>query len=225
MKAHRPKLVCAAVTLLVALAATAGAFAGATRTDGSASGRVYALPFSVYCTSTYGRSALVAPRVLGAHAQLTVPAAWRTIRVPPNTTSSGGGCGQPYLLTDRRGDANLCLQETVYATMSPAAGSDTPAAFLARGYRVLARGRLPTIAGMRGVWEELDVGEEEPAYGVDAAYEAADHRAFYELDVVPPFPAQGCPASTGSQARGIARQLASSFRVDVTDKNTAETTR
>jgi hypothetical protein len=133
-------------------------------------------------------------------------------------------CGQPYLLTDRRGDTGLCVQQTVYATMAPG-GAGTPGAFLGHGYTVLVRGRLPAVSGMRGVWEELDVGVTSayPSYQVDAAYEAANHNVFYELIVVPPFPVQGCPASTGPQARGIARQLASSFRVLVTHSATAET--
>jgi hypothetical protein len=61
------------------------------------------------------------------------------------------GCEQPYLLTDRRGDAGLCVQQTVYATIAPNAGSETPGAFLGGGYPVLARGRLPAVSGMRGV--------------------------------------------------------------------------
>jgi hypothetical protein len=60
---------------------------------------------------------------------------------------------------------------------------------------------------------------------VDAAFEAANRKVFYELIVVPPIPVQGCPASTASQALGIARQLASSFRVLVTHPATAETYR
>jgi hypothetical protein len=237
MTAHRPKLASVALTQLVALTTAAAAFAATLPTQhgpapaaarhagGAASGRVYTLPFSARCTERDGSYPRLAPHVLGARARLTVPAAWRTILVPPNTTSSGGSCGQPYLLTRPRRDANLCLQETLYATMAPAARSQTPAAFLGSGHAVLARGRLPAVAGMRGVWEEVDVGETEPAYAVTAAYAAADHRVFYELDVVPPFPAAGCPAVAGQRARGIARQLAISFRVSVSDAATAETYR
>lgn len=64
-----------------------------------------------------------------------------------------------------------------------------------------------------------------PSYQVDAALEAANRRVFYELIIVPPIPVEGCPASIGPQARGIARQLASSFRVLVTHPATAETYR
>jgi hypothetical protein len=54
---------------------------------------------------------------------------------------------------------------------------------------------------------------------------AANRRVFYELDVVPPVSESGCPAANGSLARGIARQPARSFRVEVTDPATAETPR
>jgi hypothetical protein len=179
------------------------------------------MPFSARCSEK--TTPRVAPRILGAHAHVTVPSAWRTLLVPPNTTSSGGDCGQPYLLTDGRGDANECVQQMVYATVAPA-GSETPAAFLASGYQVLAHGQLPTVSGMRGVWAELAVGATPayPSYGVSAAYEAANRKVFYELDVVPPVSESGCPAGSGSLARGIARELARSFRVDVTDPATAE---
>ncbi|MGD0385528.1 MAG: hypothetical protein ABSB73_05265 [Solirubrobacteraceae bacterium] len=207
-----PVLVGAAVTVAATFPAQGQARAAAARAARSASGRVFELPFSGPCAS--GRT----PHVLGAVAQVTVPASWRTVTVPPYQ------CAQPYLLTDRRGDAGLCVQQTVYATMAPGGGAETPAAFLGHGYTVLARGRLPTISGMRGVWEELDVGMRgSPSYGVNAAYEAANRDVFYELLVEAPFPAQGCPASSGPQARGIARQLASSFRVLVTHPATAET--
>lgn len=206
-------LVSAPVTVAATFPTQALARLSASRADSRASGRVFELPFSGTCAN--GRT----PHVLGALAEVTVPTSWRTVRVPPYQ------CGQPYLLTDRRGDAGLCVQQTVYATMAPSAGPGTPGAFLGHGYTVLVRGRLPAVSGMRGVWEELDVGVTSayPSYQVDAAYEAANHRAFYELIVVPPFPAMGCPASTGPQARGIARQLASSFRVLVTHPATAET--
>jgi hypothetical protein len=194
---------------------------GAAQASGSRSGRVYELRFSGYCVGA-GKIPRVAPHVLGALAQVTVPAAWRTIRVPPNTSPSGGDCGQPYLLTDSRGDANECLPQMVYATVAPG-GSETPAAFLRSGDQVLAHGQLPTVSGMRGVWAELNVGSEEPAYQVSAAYEAANREVFYELSVDPPLSESGCPADSGSLARGIARELARSFRVDVTDPATAQT--
>jgi hypothetical protein len=198
------------------------------RADASAAGRAYFLPFSAFCTAkTTPRTPKAAPRILGARAQVTVPSAWRTILVPPNTTSSGGGCEQPYLLTDARGDANECVQQTVYATVAPAGGAGGPAAAIASGaLQVLAHGRLPTTSGMRGAWAELAVGVTDAyrSYGVNAAYEAANHRLFYELSVGPPVSESGCPAASASLSHGIARELARSFRVDVTDPATAETT-
>jgi hypothetical protein len=179
------------------------------------------MPFSAGCSETATPGP--APHILGARAQLTVPSAWRTLLVPPY----GGGCGQPHLLTDARGDANECVQETVYATVA-AAGSDTPAAFLANNsLLVLARGRLPTVSGMRGAWAEVAVGVSlaYETYAVNAAYEAANRKLFYELDAVPTLSESGCPAGSGSLARGIARELARSFRVEVTDPATAETSR
>jgi hypothetical protein len=147
--------------------------------------------------------------------------------VPANTSPSGGGCEQPYLLTDRRGDGNECVQQTVYAEVAPAASSETPEAFLASGgIQVLAHGELPTVSGMTGVWAEVQGGVTRayPTYGVSAAYEAANRKLFYELSVTPPPSESGCPAGSGSLARGIARELARSFRVDITDPATAQTT-
>ena len=90
---------------------------------------------------------------------------------------------------------------------------------------MLAHGQLPTVSGMRGVWAEVKGGVTPayPTYGVNAAYEAANREVFYELSVVPPVSESGCPADSGSLARGIARELATSFRVDVTDPATAQT--
>jgi len=180
------------------------------------------MAFSARCSGKDNTK--VAPRVLGAHAQVTVPSAWRTILSPPNTTGSGGGCDQPRLITDGRGDANECVQQTVYATVTPAGSAETPATFLGTGYEVLAHGQLPTVSGMKGAWAELKGGVTPayPTYGVSAAYEAANRKLFYELDVVPPFVESHCPAGSGSLARGIARELASWFRVAVTDPATAE---
>jgi hypothetical protein len=199
--------------------ACSGAFLVSAQADASPSGRAYSMPFTVAC-SVRTHPPNVARLILGARAQVTMPAAWRTLLV-----SSPGGCGQPYLLTDARGDANECVQETVYATVA-AAGSDTPAAFLANdSLLVLAHGRLPTVSGMRGAWAEVAVGVSlaYKTYGVNAAYEAANRKLFYELDVVPTLSESGCRAGSGSLARGIARALARSFRVDVTDPATAET--
>jgi hypothetical protein len=210
--------------ICVAACACSVAVAASTQADASASGRVYSLAFSEFCSAkSTPRAVNVAPHILGAHAQVTMPSAWRTVLVPPNSTSSGGGCGQPYLLTDARGDASECVQQSVYATVAPG-GAETPAAFLANGYEVLAHGQLPTVSGMRGVWAEIQGGVTSayPVYGVSAAYEAANRKLFYELDVVPPKSESGCPAGSGSLARGIARELAKSFRVDVTDAATSE---
>ena len=189
---------------------------GATLAPASGSGRVYMMRFSAFCTNTGHKVPLVAPHVLGALARVTAPAASQTIRVPPNISPSGGRCGQPYLITDRRGHSGLCVQETMAASVStsPFGG----------GY-LIARGELPTVSGMHGVWEELNTGVtyKYPEYQVVAAYEAADRKLFYELTVVPPptYP-NGCHGR-GPTARAVARQLATSFRVDVTDPATAET--
>ena len=183
------------------------------------------MPFSMPCSGKATRR--VATHLRGAHAQVTVPAAWRTILSPPNATGSGGGCDQPRLITDGRGDANECVQQTLYATVAAAGSAETPAASLGRGYEVLAHGQLPTVSGMKGAWAELKGGVTPayPTYGVSAAYEAANRKVFYELEVVPPTVESHCPAGSGSLARGIARELASSFRVDVTDPATAEISR
>jgi hypothetical protein len=188
--------------------------AGASQASGSGSGRVYEMRFSASCAGAR-KIPPAAPHVLGALAQVTVPAAWHTIRVPANTSPSGGGCAQPYLLTDRRGDRGLCVQETVYATVSTSP--------FGAGYTI-ARGELPTMSGVHGVWEELNTGVtyKYPAYQVVATYEAANRKLFYEVMVVPPpaYP-NGCHRS-GSTARAVARQLATSFRVEVTDPATAQ---
>ena len=222
----RQQLPRAAVVLAIALLGAAAASAAGLPTPAGArsAGPVHRLPFSVACSAKTPTSGGAAPHVLGALAEVTIPASWHTTSVPPNTTSSGGGCEAPYLITDPRGNVGrLCLGVDVYATMAPAAG-ETPEAFLGRALPVLAHGRLPTVAGMRGVWAEVNVGVTPayPSYAVEAAYEAANRRVFYELIVVPPMPVEGCPASTGPQGRGFARQLASSFRVLVTDPATAE---
>jgi hypothetical protein len=188
--------------------------AGVAQASGFGSGRAYEMRFSAYCVGARKVPA-VAPHVLGALAQVTVPAAWHTIRVPANASPSGGGCAQPYLLTDRRGDAGLCVQETIYATVSTSP--------FGAGYPN-ARGELPTMSGVHGVWDELNTGVtyKYPAYQVVAAYASASRKLFYELMVVPPpvYP-NGCHGS-GPTARAVARQLATSFRVEVTDPATAQ---
>ena len=205
--------------------AWSGAFLASTQAGASSSGRARSIPFSAICIGGKATPS-VAPHILGAHAQVTVPAAWRTLLLPPNSTGSGGGCEQPYLVTDARGDANECVAQMVYATVSPG-GPETPTAFVGSGYEVIAHGRLPTVSGMRGAWAEVQGGVTSayPVYGVNAAYEAPNRRMFYELDVVPPKSESGCPAGSAALARGVARELARSFRVDVTDPATAETSR
>jgi hypothetical protein len=208
--------------LLAVIGAMVCVGAGAAKASDSGSGRVYEMRLSSDCFGA--RKPPVAPHVLGALAQVTLPAAWHTLRVP---APSGGSCEQPYLLTDRRGDAGLCVEETVYATASRAgAGTVTLAERVGEGGVVIARGALPTVSGVRGIWEELNTGAlptKYPAYQVDAVYEAADHRLFYELMVVPPPSYPGVCRGGGPVARAVARAIAGSFRVRVTDRGTAQT--
>ncbi len=153
-----------------------------------------------------------------------MPAAWHTVRVPANNTASGGGCGQPYLLTDRRGDANDCVLQTVYATVEPARSGSLVGALGAEGGAAIAGGTLPAAPGMRGAWAQVKGGSAPayPVYAVSAAYESHDRRVLYALTVRPPLVESHCPEGSASLARGIARALARSFRVEVTDPATAE---
>jgi len=181
-------------------------------------GAVDTLPFSMHCTGTGPRR--VAPVLHGARAQFAVPADWHTGRAAANDTSSGGACGQPYLVVDVPGDAGGCLEQTVYASAAMTDGG-TPASFLrsqGSGFPILARGRLPTVSGMRGIWEELEMGVTPayPSYAVDAVYAAAHGSTFYELSVVPPPSYTGACRGSGPRARGVARQLVQSFRVEPT---------
>jgi hypothetical protein len=151
-----------------------------------------------------------------------VPRAWDAVR---GLTENGAGttCAQEYLLINPPGVVGrLCEQDEVFAEAG--AGSRTPASFLRTGFPVIGHGALPTVSGMRGAWEELDVGvsSKYPAYEVDAAFEATNHRLFYELIVAPPPSYPGVCHGGGAQARAIARQLARSFRVAVTDPTTAQ---
>jgi hypothetical protein len=175
-------------------------------------GGVDTLPFSMHCTGTGPRRVAAVLHV--ARAQFAVPPAWHTGR------SAAYDCGQPYLVIDVPGDAGGCLEPTVYASASSADG-ETPASFLAlegSGFPIFARGRLPTVSGMRGIWEELEMGVTPayPSYGVDAVYAAAHGSTFYELSVVPPPSYTGACRGSGPRARGIARQLVQSFRVEPT---------
>lgn len=162
----------------------------------------------------------LAPHLLGARAQFTVPRAWSAVReLTPGTT-----CAREYLLINPPGDVNrLCEQDQVYAQAG--AAPQAPSSILRPGFPVLGRGALPTVAGMRGAWEELDVGVSGKyhAYQISAGYEATNHKLFYELIVTPPSSYPDNCHSGGPQARAIARQLARSFRVAVTDPATAQT--
>jgi hypothetical protein len=80
---------------------------------------------------------------------------------------------------------------------------------------------------MTGLWAQRQIVPEEqthppiaPSYDVDAAYEAANRRLFYKALGRTSAPYPGC--SGGSQARGIARQVAGSFRARITSPLTAE---
>jgi hypothetical protein len=151
------------------------------------------------------------------HAQVALGAGWRIGRAAANDTSSGGGCGQPYLVIDVPDDAGGCLQQTVYAS-AERSGSDTPASFIGVRYVIVARGRLAVISGMHGIWEEVQMGSTPayPAYSVDAVYATAHDATLYELSVVPSPSYTGICRRRGPQARAIARQLAESFRVQRT---------
>jgi hypothetical protein len=171
----------------------------------SGSERSYTLPFSGGCG--HRNPPKLAPHLLGARAQFTVPGAWSAVReLTPGTT-----CAAEYLLINQPGDVGRrCEQDQVYAEAG--AGFQTPAS-------------IPTISGMRGAWEELDVGVSGKyhAYQINAGYEATNHKLFYELIVIPPSSYPGnCHASV-PQARAIAIQLAQSFRVALTDPPTAQT--
>lgn len=175
--------------------------------------RVDTLAFSMHCSGA--RPPRVAPVLHGANAQFAVPAGWHTSRVAANDTSSGGGCGQPYVLVDIPGDSGECLQQSVHASAARDDG-ETPASFLGLGFPILARGRLPSVSGIRGIWEELDedVTPAYPSYSLDAVYGAVHDSSFYELSVVPPPSYTGACRGSGPRARGIARELVQSFRVE-----------
>ena len=184
----------------------------------SGSDRGYTMPFSGGCG--HGNPPKLAPHLLGARAQVMVPRAWHAV----SGLTPGPTCAQEYALINPPGDlGRLCRQDQVYAEAG--AGFQTPTSILGAGVPVLGRGALPTVAGMRGAWEELDVGVsgKYAAYQVNAGYEATNHKLFYELIVIPPSSYPGNCRGSGPQARAIARQLARSFRVAVTDSPTAQT--
>jgi len=188
----------------------------------SGSDRLYTLPFAGSCG---GRNPpQLARHLLGARAQVSAPRAWNTVR---GLTANGVGasCGQEYMVISPPGEVGrACDQEEVLATAT-SAGSQTLASFLGQGsLAVIARGALPRVSGMRGAWEELEGGvtPKYAVYGVDAAYEATNHKLFYELSVGPPPSYTGICHGSAPQARAIARQIAGSFRIDVTDPSTAQ---
>jgi hypothetical protein len=175
------------------------------------------MPFSGGCG--HRNPAKLAPHLLGARARFTVSSAWSAVReLTPGTT-----CAAEYLEINPPGDVGrLCEQDQVYAEAG--AGPQTPASILRPGFPVLGRGALPTVSGMLGAWEELDVGVSGKyhAYQVNADYEATNHKLFYELIVIPTSSYAGNCRAGGSQSRAIARQLARSFQVAVTDSPTAQ---
>ena len=203
------------VSVAVSCAAMCAAFG-----TGLASGseRSDTLPFSGGCGAHSPPK--LAPALLGARARFTVPRGWNAVR----GLTPGPTCAQQYLLINPPGNlGRLCEQDQVYAEAG--AGFQTPASNLHPGYPVLGRGALPTVAGRRGAWEELDVGVsgKYAAYQVNAGYEAANRKLFYEVIVTPPPSYPGICHDAGPRARATAIQLARSFRVAVTDASTAQT--
>jgi len=182
----------------------------------SGSERSDTMPFSGGCGHHPPK---LAPHLLGARAQFTLPSGWSAVR----ERTPGPTCARRYVLVNPPGGVNRrCEQVQVYAQ---AGAAPQPPTSLHSGFPVLARGALPTVAGMQGSWEELDVGVagKYHAYQISAGYESTNHRLFYELIVIPPSSYPDTCHSGGPQARASARQLARSFRVAVTDPPTAET--
>ena len=184
----------------------------------SDSQRSYTMPFSGGCGHHPPK---LAPHLLGSQAQFTVPRARSAVR----ERTPGTICARGYLLINPPASiGRLCDQGQVYA--QAATGFRTPALFLYPGFPVLSRGALPAVAGMRGAWDELDLGGagKYRTYEVLAAYEAANHRLLYQLIVIPPSShLGGCHTGGGLQARRVAIQIARSFRIAVTDPSTAQT--
>ena len=176
-----------------------GRRAGARRSPAS---RVDTLAFFVPCAARAPQRAI--PVLHGVRAQFAVPAGWRTIAVRPTAGSPGARCEQQSVLVDIPGDSWECLQQTVYATAVRPHGG-TPAAFLSQGSAVLARGRLPTVAGMHGIWEEPAGGvtPADPSYSADAVYWRAHGSVLYQLSVVASPSYTGDCRGLGPRARGI----------------------
>jgi hypothetical protein len=207
------------VRIRVSVAVTCAALcvaSGAGLAFASKSGRSDTMPFSGGCGHHPPK---LAPHLLGARAQFTVSRGWSAVR----EQTPGPSCSREYLLITPPGDVNRrCEQDQVYAQ---AGAAPQPPTSLHSGFPVLGRGPLPTVAGMQGSWEELDVGVpgKYHAYQISAGYEATNHRLFYELIINTPSSYPDTCHSGGSRARATARQLARSFRVVVADPPTAQT--
>ena len=90
------------------------------------------------------------------------------------------------------------------------------AAYLRAGSSEVGHGTLPAGHGMRGVWEELDIGM-LPAYAIVAAYEPAGSDLVYEVTIGPTQPPDaGCPHGASASSRAFARSIARSFRLRLT---------
>ena len=155
-----------------------------------------------------------APDIGAAIAEVTMPAGWHTIRVPAYV-GSGLRCAVPYLLSDRPGDANRCLPLTASATASNNTSGRSLAAYLRVGESEVGHGALPAVAGMHGLWEELETGMvPASAYAIEAAYQSASSKLVYEITLDPAQPPDsGCPRGSSSRSREFARKVAESFRV------------
>jgi hypothetical protein len=205
------------VALLTAFVAGACALAAAASAPASTPAP-FTLPFAALsnCEAMTHRPAQ-APDVAAARAQLSMPAGWHTIRVPADV-GSGQVCTAPYLLSDRPGDANLCLELTASASAAENTSGRSLAVYLSGGATVVGQGALPAVAGMHGLWEELEIGMvADSAYAVEAAYESAASGRVYEVALGPTQPPDaGCPRGSSARSRAFARQVAESFRVTLT---------
>jgi hypothetical protein len=205
------------VGLRIAFLAGACALAGAPSALAVAPA-ISTLPFAALssCEAMTHRPAR-APDVAAATARLTMPAGWHTIRVPAYV-GSGLSCAAPYLLSDRPGDANLCVELTASASASENTSGRSLADYLSMGGSVVGHGRLPAAAGMHGLWEEFEIGMVAgSAYAVQAAYESDASKLIYEISLGPTQPPDaGCPRGSSSRSRAFAREVAESFKVALT---------
>jgi hypothetical protein len=143
-----------------------------------------------------------------------MPAGWHTIREPAST-GSGLPCATPFLLGEAPGDAHQCLPVSADASVAEDSAGLPLAAFVRDSSSEVGHGRLPALAGMRGIWEELKIGAlPGSAYEVVAAYESPARELVYELTLIPTqSPDARCPHSSGIRSRTFARAIARSFRV------------